>query len=484
MLNSNYIEILKSLTDTELEGLEDFLNSPYHNKNSVVIKLFSIVKKYSPDFNSPKLDKEKIFSKLYPGKKFNDQLYRNLISDSTKVFLNFLRIDSFASNTFIYSEALLAASNNKLLDSIFNKTVKSIQDDFFKSGNISSEYFNQKRKVENNLFTYEISRGNQIKTAEHVINLLDYGYYDFLIKLFDKYFDLRINEYVFNKKYDIEKYENIFKNIDFDGIFKRLKGTSEIDYIFLYTYYLVFRCTQDLINDEPYYELKKIYKPNYNLFARTTNVVISNRMESICILKGIHGKKDFVKEEFEIMKFAVENDIYKKESSFFDITRFRNIFNRALSLGEVEWVENYVVNHINELKEEFREDMQYYSNAMLSFHRKNFDESQDNLNKMKLNKFVFNLDYRRLMLMIYYEKKDFVSAKNLIDTFKNFIYKNKNVSETRKKNLFRFINDVNDLINASEGNKNSFEELDIRLQKEDKIINRDWLLQKLSEIKF
>jgi len=130
---------------------------------------------------------------------------------------------------------------------------------------------------------------------------------------------------------------------------------------------------------------------------------------------------------------------------------------------------------------------------MLSFHRKNYDESQDNLNKMKLNKFVFNLDYRRLMLMIYYEKSDFVSAKNLIESFKNFIYKNKNVSETRKnknvsetrkKNLFRFINDINDLINAKEGNKNSFEELEIRLKKDEKIMNREWLIQKTSEIKY
>jgi|GEM_PF-4024740 len=70
-----------------------------------------------------------------------------------------------------------------------------------------------------------------------------------------------------------------------------------------------------------------------------------------------HGKNEFIKEEFDIMKFAIENKIHKRENSFIDITRFRNIFNRGLSLGEVDWVENFISSHINELKEEFREDM-------------------------------------------------------------------------------------------------------------------------------
>ncbi|HRE39848.1 MAG TPA: hypothetical protein PLG90_00810 [Ignavibacteria bacterium] len=472
------------MSASELEKLEDFLNSPYHNKNSVIIKLFSIVKKYYPEFNSQKLEKGKVYSKLYPGKKFNDQLFRNLISDSIKVFLNFLRIEHLTANKFIFAEALLAEANNRVLDTVFHKTVKTIQEEFFKHGNISSDYFNFKRTVENSLFSFEISKGNQEKTSEFIINLLDYGYYDYIIKLFDKYFDLRLNEYVFNKKYDIDKYEKIFHNIDFKNILAKLKETSDIDYKIFNIFYLIYKCISDLKDDESLYELKNIYKPNFNLFAKGTNVIISNRIESICILKGIHGKNEFIKEEFDIMKFAIENKIHKRENSFIDITRFRNIFNRGLSLGEVDWVENFISSHINELKEEFREDMQYYCKAMLSFHRKNYDESQDNLNKMKLNKFVFNLDYRRLMLMIYYEKSDFVSAKNLIESFKNFIYKNKNVSETRKKNLFRFINDINDLINAKEGNKNSFEELEIRLKKDEKIMNREWLIQKTSEIKY
>lgn len=77
-----------------------------------------------------------------------------------------------------------------------------------------------------------------------------------------------------------------------------------------------------------------------------------------------------MKEEFDVMKFAIENKLHKKENSFMDITRFRNIFNRALSLGETNWAEEFINNHINELKEEFQEDLKNYFKAMMSFHKK------------------------------------------------------------------------------------------------------------------
>lgn len=483
MISSHYIEILKSFSEEEFNRLEDFLNSPYHNKNSTVIKLFLLIKKYYPEFDSPKLEREKIYIKLYPGKKYNDQVFRNLISDSIKVFLNFLKTEKFNSSKFISEESLLTEANNRVLDNTFRKTLKIINDEFFSHGNISTDYFNFRRTVENNLFSFEIVRGHQERTSEYINNLLDYGFYDFLVKYFDKFFDLKINEYVYNKKSDISELENIISGINFDKVLKKIKSKSETDFKVLQILYLVFKCISDLNDDESYFSLKKIYKENYSLFARETSVIITNRMESICILKGIHGKKEFMKEEFDVMKFAIENKLHKKENSFMDITRFRNIFNRALSLGETNWAEEFINNHINELKEEFREDLKNYFKAMMSFHKKAFDESQQYLNNMKLNKFIFNLDYRRLMLMIYYEKKDFISAKNLSESFKNFIYKNKNVSDTRKKNLINFINDLNSLIYSAEGNKSALEDLEIRLKADKKIMNREWLIQKISELK-
>ena len=53
MLKSSAVEILRTFTKEEYHKFEDFLASPYHNKNTGVIKLFMALKKYTPVLQDP-----------------------------------------------------------------------------------------------------------------------------------------------------------------------------------------------------------------------------------------------------------------------------------------------------------------------------------------------------------------------------------------------------------------------------------------------
>ncbi|MDQ3020853.1 MAG: hypothetical protein M3R36_09825 [Bacteroidota bacterium] len=51
MIKSNAILILKTFSDKEVSLFEDFLSSPFHNKNTKVIQFFNVLKKYHPAYN-------------------------------------------------------------------------------------------------------------------------------------------------------------------------------------------------------------------------------------------------------------------------------------------------------------------------------------------------------------------------------------------------------------------------------------------------
>ena len=87
------------------------------------------------------------------------------------------------------------------------------------------------------------------------------------------------------------------------------------------------------------------------------------------------------------------------------------------------------------------------------------------------------------MLLIYYELSLMEQAYSLIDTYKHFLAKNKNLSTLFKKNNLDFLNYYIKLIKF----KNESEVIDLdRMKKEisarGKLIHKGWLLRKIEEL--
>ncbi|MEO8666607.1 MAG: hypothetical protein ABI462_14030, partial [Ignavibacteria bacterium] len=81
MIKNNAIIILKTFSGEEVKLFEDFLNSPFHNKNTKVIQLFNLLKKFHPGYNDGKLSKENLFRELFGNVRFRGSYIGNLFSD-------------------------------------------------------------------------------------------------------------------------------------------------------------------------------------------------------------------------------------------------------------------------------------------------------------------------------------------------------------------------------------------------------------------
>lgn len=63
-------EILGTFTHKDFHRLDEFLKSPYHNKNQNLISLYNYLKKYKGVYNSKNISKENIFKFVYRKEKF------------------------------------------------------------------------------------------------------------------------------------------------------------------------------------------------------------------------------------------------------------------------------------------------------------------------------------------------------------------------------------------------------------------------------
>ncbi|MCG6958540.1 hypothetical protein LJE82_01460, partial [bacterium BMS3Abin03] len=74
------------------------MNSAYFNKSPKIIKLYSILRKYHPDYNNKKITKLYIYKKLAYNKPFNDSTIRNLLYDLQIIAETYLKILNMERN--------------------------------------------------------------------------------------------------------------------------------------------------------------------------------------------------------------------------------------------------------------------------------------------------------------------------------------------------------------------------------------------------
>ena len=81
MKQSGVIKLLKTFTPEEIDLFDDYLKSPFHNKNLKAIEFFEVLKKYHPDYNEEKISKENLFKEMFGPGKFRESYVGNLFSD-------------------------------------------------------------------------------------------------------------------------------------------------------------------------------------------------------------------------------------------------------------------------------------------------------------------------------------------------------------------------------------------------------------------
>ena len=64
-------ELISTFDKVEWKRFGKFLNSPYHNSGRDFDTLYRLLHKYFPELNEKKLNNEYVYSKLYPGHKFD-----------------------------------------------------------------------------------------------------------------------------------------------------------------------------------------------------------------------------------------------------------------------------------------------------------------------------------------------------------------------------------------------------------------------------
>lgn len=484
MLKTNFIDVIKTFSKEEMRSFYDFVNSPYHNSSRSLIKLAEQVKKYYPDFENRNFTKEKLYGKIFPSAAYNDQVMRNLMSDALQLCLEFLGSKLYKNYNYEKTRYVLHELRNRKLDSLYDKQLKAALREVEKEHSLDFSYFENLYKLEGEVFLNELTHNRQESVYPVVVRQSELITYDFLSKLINHIIDMKVNETYYDIKGNDSFAKSLFNNLDMTPILNKLKsGPEKENTVFLIYYYRALLSLNG--KEEDYLKFKDVFLTNTPLLNRQTNYNLITTLETFSINNIKYSPAKYRAELHEVHKKSIELDLLKLyEDGNLNLLKFWNIFINSVEIDRVDWAEEFAEAHYKDLEPEVMEGAINFARSIISYKRRDYDKALETLNKTRLNQFLFKLSIKTFYLRIYFEKGDYQSAGFALDSYKQFLYKNKTISEAYRSSYLNFAVMYNDLLKAASGEKKSSKkELLEKIESfSSNLNNKQWLLEMISKI--
>lgn len=432
MIKSPSLEIIKTFSNDEFKRFREFLQSPYHNKNSNLVKIADYFKKVLPVDDNDKLTDEKIWHAVYGKKEFNYGIMKNLVYELKKVTEKFLAAEKMEKSNFYNDLFVVYELRDRTPGEIYEKKIVAlknrIESDKLNTSFLYNTYLlnaidsaykeNHMRKESDKLSTDE----------EKTNSLLNF----FFASLFYHNYNSLINSRFLNTKAELNLI-NIFTEI-YEKMFIGKNLLSDL-------YYYSVKMTIDPDNEEYYDSLKESIYAYHEKLAYFPLKNFGAVMTGYCMLKKPGSKRNFVQEEFDVFCFFLEKGFYEPDSNlYFDSNLFSRLAELSLILNKPDWCREFINKYKNKLSPINRNIRTLIAEVYFENHMKNFENALELLSKAKPENNIEKLKIRSIELIIMFNLKDYERVYLLIKNFRSFLEYDIKVSPAILKTYIDFLN--------------------------------------------
>jgi len=480
VIKSSVILILKTFSDEEIKQFEDFLNSPFHNKNTKVLRLFNTLKEYHPGYNDDKLSKENLFKELFGNLKYKESYVRNLFSDLNILAEQYLQYVHITKN-YTYEKFLIEELNIRDITELMDKKIRLFEKKINLEKSKDQDYYM------NRLFIYNMKaalRTDKTLTESFLPDEILNKIKILLITVMESYFHLIIEEQRVKIRHNF-----VFLKHTLDYLKDHLDEFKDSPLLIIF--YHLWLCFFDK-NDEKYFlKTKKLFKTHFSSLTKLDKQNIYSVLQAYCMNKIDKGYESYNKELVNILLEILKFNAVSHKDDLIHLNLYRNILLVCCKLKEINLLKKFISDYIGFIRVESRKSMSAYSFAHLNFHQNNFEKALELCNEINFNDLLvstnenlfFKNDIKKLVLMCLYELNSTESALSHVDAYKHFLKNSKVIKEDRRRKYNNFINLVNELIKLRINFDDfKFVEFKKKVQNTKELIGGAWVMEKISEM--
>lgn len=479
--NSTAISLLKLIKPEEWSDFRKFIASPYFNRGRNYESLVTYLTKFYPELDSDELTKISIYSHLYPGKKFKESVINTILSGLSLLCEEFILYQDFRNNP---------QRDLRLLRQYCKRGHRHRADKYFEHLNklinkpaASGLDLYERLEIYDSVDIYYTSYDKRNMRNQHLIKaLLNLDYY-FLLQTFVYRKELLSGSLYLENNVDDTLPFKILNEINFDKLTEMIEKEDPGNSILVSIYFLIVKTYNNHFDDKNYNKLKGLIIDNRKKLDFQSVKYLLFNLQVINTMRFNEGRKEYEKELYEISKMLIDGKYYDSDNNWFRASHFRAILKLGLSLGDFDYIEQFVKNYSKRLEPDLRNPLKHYALANLFFTKKMYSEALTSIIKAELNSTLFKIDARRLTAKIYYETDSIENLRSLLDAFSHFLKSIKTADRIIIKRNNNFIKYLKKLIKLKESKSDSFEfsVLQNVLMKEN-VSDINWLTEKLSQI--
>ncbi len=467
MVNSKLVELFSTFEKGEFKRFREFINSPFFNKNKELLLFYNDLAAQAPSFKAKKLQKEAIYARVFPDKRYNEKHLGYLMSDLLQLAEQFIGLTTYLEKPILPDYHILSSQIKRDLNKHFNYRYKKTVDKLKKTKQFDNQLLYD-RFLLSELAEKQFEKTQLRKFDPRLQNLAD---------RFDEYYLLTKMRYVCEMldRQKIISADYKMNMVDEITMYLKSKDYTHIPIINMQFHVLMMLIDED---GELYFSKLKVL---LNKYALTISPYEMKQMFfsaiNFCIRKIRHGNEAYISECLDLYLKGIDTEIIL-EDGFLSPWTYTNVKKLALFLKRYEWTESFIYEYNNKLANQFRENALHFNLADLYYYQKNFDKSIDHLNQVALGDIHYNLDSKVILMKIYYEKDEEEALLSLIASFSIFIKRNKGITGDVGKPYLNFCGFTKKLLR---NNTAKFGELKEKIEGTQLLTEKKWLLEMLSK---
>lgn len=477
MNNTSLIQLLKTFSKDEIERFGSFVGTEYFNRKSAVTKLWNEIYPFQPEFDSPHMTREYIYTRVFPENDFNYGTLKNLVYELTMLAKKFIELEHYSAKKIECNLNLIEALMERRVTAFVEKTLaqtgRMIEESFNESGYYRNKFHHSSLKQH-----HLIRQDKYYNTSQSSAEGNSYITMGYFIDVFNNNY----NQLLIHTELDAGPQESFMKSV--------LEFYKSVPVVFDSRVRIFYHAIM-LIYDggrSHFYEMKRLVEENAAKLSHGEKYNFLVALSGYCYTRFEEGDAEFLQDEFIIYRYMIDNGVYSfGPSQNIDGAFYRNTALSALKNNEPDWALQFMKKFRYQLNPAVREHYWLHTLIEYNIRTKQFEQALKHLPRIKHSILIDKIQIKKWELIVNYEMKRFSSLPYIIDSAKHFIYNDDKLNPLKKERLNGFVQLVARLLTLRL-KKESGEDItpDIYLLKKEtdnlKYGGKFWLYEKLNEM--
>lgn len=474
MKSTKVFEVVQTFNKYEQNRVRKFLQSPYYNGDHTIVELFDLLTNLINQIKKENLSKENAWQKIGAEGAYDDVRFRKYCSDLLKLIQTYLALEIYNANPLYEASFLIEAVGRRKLEKLYNGTVKAARELSKKEQSLSAQYF---------LFIYQIEK-NFYDLQESEIHRVEKSNIDLISKNLDTfYFAEKLRYYcsaITQQTYVNHAYEIHF----IEEVIKLVEQHQLTDVPTIGVYYQIYLTLVDGENYQHYEKLKTLLDEFGTSFPKNEALSIYYSAVNYCIRKINSGKLEFYDELFRLYKDLVEKQIIFSESDEISPWDFKNISLIGLNTKNFQWTENFIKTCGDKVPEPYRQNAITYNLGQLYFYQKKYSKVLEQLRNVEYDDITYSLNSKAFLTWTYFELDEIELLLSHIDSFKTYLKRRADISQSRKNRYITFLKVVKKLSNILPGERKALQKIkdEVEMVKGEGFVGINWVKEKIAEL--